>query len=379
MWKNTSCRESTPSRCDGFKLEHESHTRLPVVRALRSLGICPSVRPRGCASGGAAGSYHVSQPRLDHGRHDRGPKCGLGLQSPCRRAARRLEPTNRQTRTAPRRDEQPRGDHLCRRHFSRVHLRHVAPEWNLFCVIAGRSGYRVLVFACETLHALDPAVPGPGHGRRASRWMARRWRSRRLGALAAGACDWHVGRRVRRLVRMPGSRVRPGSWSPPHSGPLRGVCGLEDLSSDACDHNRFADGASSRDAAPVVLSPGRVRRRGDARLRTIARPSGQPVAGETRLRFERVCGHPVLADPRRVYLWRLIRAIPWPLPSLEQAAPFTRCVRLRRCCRSTYTSSLSSPSTVVVCSRTSSVTKPRLRISSRICPPGTDRMRGWVR
>ena len=53
----------------------------------------------------------------------------------------------------------------------------MAPEQNLFCVIAGRSGYRVLVFARETLHALDSAVPGPGHGRRAGRWMARRWRS----------------------------------------------------------------------------------------------------------------------------------------------------------------------------------------------------------
>ena len=108
------------------------------------------------------------------------------------------------------------------------------------CAVAGRARDRVLVFAGEALHDVDAAVPRPGDGRRAGRRLAGRRRPRRLGAVAARARDRHVGRRLRRPVCLPGSRLRSRARPAVDSGALRRAGVARDLARDARRRDRRA-------------------------------------------------------------------------------------------------------------------------------------------
>ena len=67
-------------------------------------------------------------------------------------------------------------------------------------------------------------------------WLAVGGR-RRMGAVAARARDRHVGRRIRRAVRLPGPRLRSRARSALDSGPLRRSRGARDLAR-ACTSSR---------------------------------------------------------------------------------------------------------------------------------------------
>ena len=101
----------------------------------------------------------------------------------------------------------------------------VYAAWRLnplcFAAVAGRARHRVLVFAGEALHDLDAAVPRPRDGGRAGRRLARGRRTRRLGAVAAGAGDRRLGRRLRRPLCVPGPRVRSRARPALDSGAVR--------------------------------------------------------------------------------------------------------------------------------------------------------------
>ena len=73
----------------------------------------------------------------------------------------------------------------------------------------------------KRVHELHAAVSRPGDGGRAGRRLAGGGRPRRLGAVAARPRDRHVGRRLRRAVCLPGSRVRSRARAALDSGPLR--------------------------------------------------------------------------------------------------------------------------------------------------------------
>ena len=74
---------------------------------------------------------------------------------------------------------------------------------------AGGAGHRVLVFARQALHVGDAVLPGAGHGGGAGRRLDRvRWRHV-VAARAARARDRHVGRWLRRALRLSGPRFRP--------------------------------------------------------------------------------------------------------------------------------------------------------------------------
>ena len=146
-----------------------------------------------------------------------------------------------------------------------------------FAAVAGRARDRVLVFAGQALHDVDAAVSRPGDGGRAGRRMARGRRTRRVGAVAARACDRHLGRRLRRALRVPGSRLRSRARPALDSGALRRARVACDLAR-ACTSSRSRASSRLSFVAPLGrrLSCRRRRRRGAAR-RTSSRSSAPTI------------------------------------------------------------------------------------------------------
>ena len=163
----------------------------------------------------------MGDDRLDSRRDGGGAQRGDGIQSARRRPVRRAQPADRQSGAAARRHVARRGGGVCRRRVGAVRVRRVASESAVLHVVAGGARDRVLVFAGEALHDLDAAVSRPGHGGGAGRRLAGGRRARRVGAVAARARDRHVGRRIRRALCVPGSRLRSRARAPVDSGPLR--------------------------------------------------------------------------------------------------------------------------------------------------------------
>ena len=110
---------------------------------------------------------------------------------------------------------------------------------------------RVLVFAGQARDVLHAALSRTRDGRRAGGRLARGRRTRRLGAVAARPGDWHVGRRVRRALRLPGPRgrscARVCDRSPCASASARVA---RDLARDARRDDRAASRRS--DASPSL-------------------------------------------------------------------------------------------------------------------------------
>ena len=181
----------------------------------------------------------------------------------------------------------------------------MAAEPALLRAVAGRARDRVLVFAREALHDVDAAVSRPRDGGRAGRRLAGGRRTRRLGAVAAGAGDRHVGRRLRRAVCLPGSRVRSRARPAVDSGALRRARVARDLARDARRRRSSCLLALALvDAARrASIFAGVGVRGGAARVRAVARPRRRSVAGEARVRPERLRRHPVSARARgrRIY------------------------------------------------------------------------------
>ena len=212
--------------------------------SLQPLGLRAAVRADWRAAGvhardgnGPLG-YRRLANLLDRRRDGRGAQRGDGLQSP---GGRRLDALN--PRTSMR--ELPRGAMTVREAtvfvVSRAGVR-VPPRWSSGrCVSRCRRSPRdrVLVLARQALHVLHAALSGPGDGRRAGGRVARRRRWRRVGAVAARPGDRHVGGRVRRPVRLPGSGVRSGARPAVDPGPLRRRAIAPDLARHARHHHHL--------------------------------------------------------------------------------------------------------------------------------------------
>ena len=178
----------------------------------------------------------------------------------------------------------------------------VAAEPALLRAVAGGARHRVLVLARQALHHLDAAVS------RAWRWPSRRsaagWRS--AGAAAGSRGCWP-------------RRSAPGSAASTCCMPVRIS---SSIARTACNSIPVRFGvrtslaisrvmhvvavslparARLRRAAGRRLSGRRRRGRGDARLRAVAGARRRSVAGEARVRSERLRRHPVSAgaDGRR--------------------------------------------------------------------------------
>ena len=109
-----------------------------------------------------------------------------------------LNPADGESRAAARRHEQQRKPACLSSASARVRRRYLASESGVPGALAGRARDRVLVLARQARHDVDADVSGPGDGRGAGRWLACGRRTWRLGALAAGARDRHMGGRFRR-------------------------------------------------------------------------------------------------------------------------------------------------------------------------------------
>ena len=224
-----------------------------------------------------------------------------------------------------------------------VRLRGVAAEPDLLRAVAGRAGDRVLVLAGQALHHLDAAVPRPGDGGRAGRRLAGGRRPRRLGAVAAGARRSARGsaastcstpaRISTSIARTGCGRFRCASASR-RRWRSRARC----TSSRSCAWSRWR---GSRRSARVYLA-GVARRRAAARLRAVAGPRRRSVAGEARVRPERLRRHPVSARAGGVALCRAERRDAASIAarrSPARAARSTRRGRSRRCSSAACTSS----------------------------------------
>ena len=208
---------------------------------------------------------------------------------------RRAEPAHREPRAAARRDEHARSRRVRRRRVGGVRLRGVAAEPAVLRAVAGRAGDRVLVLAGQALHHLDAAVPRAGDGGGAGRRLAGGRRPRRLGAVAAGAAigTWVGGFDVLYACqdldfdRAHGLRSIPVRFGVPASLAISRV--------HARRRGRLPGRAGVGRAARPRLSRRRRRRGGAARLRAVAGARRRPVAGEARLRPERLRRHPLSA------------------------------------------------------------------------------------
>ena len=259
-----------------------------------------------------------------------------------------------------------RGDGLRRRVVGGVRLRGVAAEPALLRAVAGRARDRVLVFARQALHDLDAAVPRPGDGGGAGRRLAGRRRPRRLGAVAA-----------RRWRSAPGSAASTCSMPVRISSSIaRTACdsipvrfGVPRVAGDLARHARRRGRCAcwrwrwSRRSAAVYLA-GRRRGRGAAGLRAVAGPRRRSVAGEARLRSERLRRHPLSARAGGGASMAADSAERAPVDrdrrSPARAARSTRRGRWRRCSSAASTSSWSSRTTAGGCCATSSASRRRV-------------------
>src|SRR5262249_58898257 len=101
--------------------------------------------------------------------------------------------------------------------------------------VARRARDRVLVLARQTLHDVDATVLGTRDGGRAGWRMAGGRRTRRLGAVAARGGYRYLGRRLRRVVCLPGTRVRSRARPSLDSRAVRRPGVARDLAADARD------------------------------------------------------------------------------------------------------------------------------------------------
>ena len=111
-----------------------------------------------------------------------------------------------------------------------------------------------------------------------------------------GAGDRHVGRRLRRALRLPGSRLRSRARPAVDSGALRRARGRS-RSRASCTSSPSPCLLALALVTPLgaVLSRRRRAGRGAAGLRAVARARRRSVAGQARVRSERLRRHPVSA------------------------------------------------------------------------------------
>ena len=164
--------------------------------------------------------------------------------------------------------------------------------------VAGRAGDRVLVFAGQALHHLHAGVSRPGDGGGAGRRLACGRRPRR--AASRGCSAWRSG--CGSAASTSSTPARTSSSIAAHglnSIPVRfGVAGVAAaLARDARRHRRLHGGALARSPAcrPLYLGGVALRRRA-AGLRAVAGQRRRSVAGEARVRSERLGRHPLLRD-----------------------------------------------------------------------------------
>ena len=213
---------------------------LPLVRAVLALGVRAAV----CADRGAPcradAPCDLAACGMDRRRHGRGAQRGDGIQPAGRRAPRRAQPANRDAGAAARRHVAHRSDGVRRALLGRLCVCVVAVEHVVRGALAARARDRVLVFARQTLHDLHAGVSWPCDGRGAGRRLARRRWSGRMGAVAARRRDRIMGGRLRRALRVPGSRLRSRTRPAFDPGAIRRTAIAPHLARDACRRRRCA-------------------------------------------------------------------------------------------------------------------------------------------
>ena len=227
--------------------------------------------------------------------------------------------------------------------------------------VAGRARDRVLVFAGQARHVLHAGVSRTRDGGRAGRRLARGRRPRRLGAVAARPRDRHLGRRAStcstpaRISRSIGAKVCdrfPCASASPRSLAISRALHVVD--------GRCARGASACSAAlGAVYFAGVAGVAAPARLGAVARARRRSVAGQARVRPERLGRHPVSSSRRPSRSSGNEPLMPdrphaSPSASRARAARSTRCARSRRCSRRAAISKSSSATTAGGCCSTSS-------------------------
>ena len=250
---------------------------------------------------------------------------------------RRAQPAHRVARDSARRDVASRSgasSSPCRPRCSSARR----GGWARICfaALAARTGHRLLVLAREARHELHAAVPRAGDGGRAGRRMARRRRAGRRRAVAARAGDRHLGRRASTCcmpVRISSSIARTACDSIPVRFGVARVAASSRASMHVVTVGCLA-------ALGVVAELGWVYMAGVAgvALLLVFEQSlvtrARSLAGQARVRPERLCRDPVSRDHRGGDLCALSQhagacAHRWRSPA--PAARSTRCGRWRRC------------------------------------------------
>ena len=241
-----------------------------------------------------------------------------------------------------------------------VRLRRLAAEPALLRAVAGRAGDRVLVFAGQALHDLDAAVSRAGDGGGAGRRLARGRRPRRAGsrgcsALAIGtwvggfdvlyACQDLDFDRAHGLRSIPVRFGVPASLAISRAMHVVAVACLLALA--------FGDAAGRRSISPASAVVARA-----ARLRAVARARRRSVAGQARVRSERLRRHPLSARPGGVDLCPLTsRAVDRHRDHRRERRALRDAHAGGAARRAACTSSWSSRTTAAGCCATSSATQ----------------------
>ena len=165
-----------------------------------------------------------------------------------------------------------------------------------FAAVAGRAGDRVLVLAGQALHDLDAALSRPGDGGGAGRRMAGGRRARRLGAVAARRWRSAPGSAASTCCTPARTRVRSRARSAVDSGALRRAARRSRISRvmHVVPSSCLRRWPGSTPLPPFYYAGVGVRGAA-ARVRAVARARRRPVAGQARVRPERLRRHPLSA------------------------------------------------------------------------------------